>query len=195
MKRIHTFSRETKETNITGNLNIDGTGKYDIETGIGFLNHMLEQFSFHSKIDISLKCQGDLEICPHHSIEDIAITLGLALDKALKERKKIARYATFYLPMDECLTRTSIDISGRAYHIFHGDFSSPFVGEFPTQMLEHFFYSLAMNCKITLHQEILYGQNDHHKIESLFKGFAKTFQLASSIIKHSEEYNSTKGLL
>ncbi|MBU2511828.1 imidazoleglycerol-phosphate dehydratase HisB [bacterium] len=193
MKRQVAFERNTKETQIKGNLLIDGKGIAKIDTGIGFLDHMLELFSFHSSIDLNLKCKGDLKVCAHHSIEDIAISLGSAFNKALGERVGITRYATCYLPMDETLTRTSIDISGRPYHVFIGGFSNQQVGILPTEMIKHFFYSFCMEAKLTLHQEIMYGENDHHKSESLFKGFAKC--LAKSVVIESDKIPSTKGQL
>ncbi len=193
MKRQAKFERNTKETQIKGSLLIDGKGIAKIETGIGFLDHMLELFAFHSNIDLNLKCKGDLEVCPHHTIEDIALSLGSALSDALGNRKGIARYATFYLPMDETLTRTSIDISGRPYHVLIGEFSTQQIGALPTEMLKHFFYSFCMEAKLTLHQEIIYGSNDHHRAESLFKGLAKC--LAKAVTIESDQIPSTKGQL
>jgi imidazoleglycerol-phosphate dehydratase len=185
--------RQTGETNIRLNLNIDGSGKRNIETGIGFFNHMLDLLIFHGRFDLELTCEGDLDVCPHHSIEDIAIVLGQALDNALGDRKNIARYACCYLPMDECLSRTVIDVSGRAYHVFNAHFETPMIGSCPTEMIPHFFYSLTMNAKMTLHQNILYGQNDHHKAESLFKGLGRA--LHESVQLSQTGIPSTKGLL
>jgi imidazoleglycerol-phosphate dehydratase len=185
--------RQTGETNICLNLNIDGSGKRNIETGIGFLNHMLDLLIFHGRFDLELTCEGDLDVCPHHSIEDIAIVLGQAIDNALGDRKNIARYACCYLPMDECLSRTVIDVSGRPYHVFNANFETSMIGACPTEMIPHFFYSLAMNSKMTLHQNILYGQNDHHKAESLFKGLGRA--LHESVQFSQTGIPSTKGLL
>jgi len=185
--------RQTGETNIRVNLCVDGSGKRSIQTGIGFLNHMLELFTFHGHFDLELKCEGDLDVCPHHSIEDIAIVLGQALDNALGDRKNIARYACCYLPMDECLSRTVIDVSGRPYHVFNAHFETPMIGSCPTEMIPHFFYSLAINAKMTLHQDILYGQNDHHKAESLFKGLGRA--LHESVQLCQSGIPSTKGML
>jgi len=193
MKRETDIQRITGETDIKGKLNLDGTGIRKIATGIGFLDHVLELWAFHGKFDLELECKGDLYVCPHHSIEDIAIALGEAFKKALGERKGIQRYATCYLPMDETLSRTIVDISGRPFHVFHACFNTPNVGTFPTEMVSHFFYSFAINAGITLHQEILYGENDHHKIESLFKGFAKALQ--DGIYQQGEDIPSTKGVL
>lgn len=193
MIRETTFERKTKETQINGKFVIDGQGKATIDTGIGFLDHMLELFSFHAKFDLDLTCKGDLEVCPHHSVEDIGLSLGAACHKALKDRKGIARYATCYLPMDETLTRTCIDVSGRPYHVFIGGFSTPQIGALPTEMIKHFFFSFCMEAKLTLHQEILYGENDHHISESLFKGFARS--IAEAVVIESDKIPSTKGQL
>ena len=193
MRREFQFERNTKETNIKGFLTVDGTGKNKIKTGIGFLDHMLQLFSFHSLCDLELDCKGDLEVCPHHTIEDIAITIGNALNEALGDRSGIKRYASFYLPMDETLTRTALDISGRPYHVFKGDFAKENIGELPTEMIKHFFYSITVSAKLTLHQEILYGENDHHKAESLFKGFAKC--VSDAVVVNSDKIPSSKGVL
>ena len=193
INRKVTIKRETKETTIKLKLNLDGKRKYSINTGIGFLDHMLELLAFHASLDLELSCQGDLVVDEHHSIEDIAITLGQGITKALGEKKGICRYAFKYLPMDECLTRTCIDLSGRFYHHFNAKFDNSFVGLFPVQMVEHFFYSLAFNSSITLHQELLYGSNDHHKIESFFKGFALAFREAVTI--NEKIVLSSKGII
>jgi imidazoleglycerol-phosphate dehydratase len=188
------LSQKTSETNIKVAINLDGSQKKKINTGIGFFDHMLELFVFHSYIDLEVSCQGDLSCDQHHSIEDTAIVLGRAIKKALGDKTGIQRYASFYLPMDEALTLTNLDISGRFTHIFFGSFEDQLVGLFPTQMAQHFFYTLACNAGFTLHQNILYGKNDHHKIESLFKGFAKAFQSAI-IFDEKKNIPSSKGLL
>ncbi|PCI28469.1 MAG: imidazoleglycerol-phosphate dehydratase [SAR324 cluster bacterium] len=194
MERKHSFDRKTLETHVKGSLNLDGSGQGNIKTGIGFLDHMLDVFKFHSGFDLELECEGDLEVCPHHTIEDIALTLGDALLAALGERRGITRYATCYLPMDETLTRTVLDISGRPYHVFRGAFKTEKVGALPTEMVQHFFYSFCMNSRLTLHQEIFYGENDHHLIESLFKGFARA--LADAVkVTGSDRIPSSKGVL
>ena len=193
MNRNASFERKTDETDIAGYLNIDGKGKAEVTTGIGFLDHMLELWTFHSGFDLKINCVGDLSVCPHHSIEDIALILGNTFSELLGDKKGIERYAVCYLPMDETLSRTVIDISGRFFHIFTASFSSENVGDLPTEMVKHFFYSFAMNSKITLHQEILYGENDHHKIESLFKGFARSLSAATAV--SSDRIPSSKGVL
>ncbi len=193
MERKISFKRKTSETSIEGVINLDGKGKAKISTGIGFLNHMLELFAFHSGFDLELNCKGDLDVCPHHSVEDIALIVGQSLSDVLGDRKGIKRYSTCFLPMDETLTRTVIDVSGRPYHIFKGCFEFENIGLLPTEMVKHFFYSFCMTSKITLHQEILYGENDHHKAESLFKGFARVLAEAATI--DSERIPSSKGVL
>ena len=193
MQRKHKFERITKETNIRGNLVIEGRGKATIKTGIGFLDHMLDLFAFHSGFDLELTCKGDIEVCPHHSVEDIALSLGEAFNSALKDKKGIKRYSTVYLPMDETLSRTVLDISGRPFHVFLGEFKTELIGALPTEMIQHFFYSFSMAAKLTLHQEIVYGNNDHHKAESLFKGFAKA--LSEAVLIDSKSLPSSKGVL
>ena len=194
MKRKQTFHRKTKETEINGFLKFHGSGEGSISTGIGFMDHMLTLFRFHSGFDLELVAKGDLEVCPHHTIEDIALCLGDAVSKSLGDRMGIRRYSYCYLSMDETLTRTVIDLSGRPYHVFRGVLSTESIGDFPTEMVSHFFYSFAMSNKMTLHQEILYGENDHHKTEALFKGFGKT--LADSVtIVDSSRIPSSKGVL
>ncbi len=193
MARAQVFARKTKETHIQGELNLDGTGKAEINTGIGFLDHMLELFAFHSGFDLSLTNQGDLHIDAHHSVEDIALALGEAMNQALGERKGIARYASFFLPMDECLVRTVLDLSGRPFHVFKGFFHTSKVGELPTEMVAHFFKSFADKAGVTLHQEILYGFNDHHLIEALFKGMARALRDAVAVV--GDEIPSSKGVL
>ncbi|MBT3225774.1 MAG: imidazoleglycerol-phosphate dehydratase HisB [Deltaproteobacteria bacterium] len=193
MNRKTNFHRKTNETDIRGQLNLAGKGVSEVQTGIGFLDHMLDLWAFHSGFDLTLSCQGDLHVCAHHSIEDIAIVLGNSFFEALGDRKGIARYATVFLPMDETLTRTVIDISGRPCHIFHGDFGTEEIGSFPVEMTQHFFNSFATSAKLTLHQEIVYGSNDHHRVESLFKGFGKA--LAQAITVTTDKIPSSKGVL
>ena len=182
MKRQATIKRISKETEIELTLKLDGTRNYTIDTGVGFLNHMLELLAFHGELDLQILCKGDLKVDPHHSIEDIGIVLGQALSQALGDKKGIVRYATNYLPMDESISRTSLDLCGRFYHIFKANFKGQYVGDFPLEMLEHFFHSLSFQGAMTLHQELLYGNNDHHCVESLFKGFARSLKQATRII-------------
>jgi len=172
------LSRETAETSIAVKLNLDGSGRSTIDTGIGFLDHMLEQIARHGLVDLEITCKGDLQVDEHHTIEDVAIALGEAITKALGEKVGIRRYS-FVLPMDEAEARVALDLSGRPYLVFEGTFSREMVGGFPTEMTEHFFHSLATNLKATLHIRVE-GTNDHHKIEACFKGFARCLRAAVS---------------
>lgn len=192
--RRATISRKTAETNISAALNLDGSGKYNIDTGLDFLDHMLEQIAKHGLIDLELSCAGDLEVDEHHTIEDVAITLGQIIDKALEEKVGIQRYG-FTLPMDESLATVALDLSGRPYLVFEGVFEREMVGDFPTEMVEHFFYSLAMNLNATLNIDVK-GENDHHKIEACFKSFAHCLRSAvSRSERNSDILPSTKELL
>lgn len=193
-QRRASHRRTTSETEISVELNLDGTGKSDIETGLGFLDHMLDQISKHGLIDLKLKCNGDLEVDEHHTIEDVAIALGETITKALGNKMGIQRYS-FALPMDESRATVVMDLSGRPYLVFEGSFNRDTVGDFPTEMTEHFFYSLAMNLKATIHIEVQ-GKNDHHKIEAIFKSFARC--LRASVSRSERNLNilpSTKDLL
>lgn len=168
--------RKTHETDISLMLNLDGNGSNKISTGLAFFDHMLEQIARHGNVDLHLTCKGDLHVDEHHTIEDCAIVLGEAISEALGDKRGIERYA-FVLPMDESRASVSLDLSGRPYLVFEGGFSREKVGDFPTEMARHFFYSLAIGMKATLHIEVT-GENDHHKIEACFKGFAKTLREA-----------------
>lgn len=174
--RTASIKRETKETKIKVDLNLDGTGKSNIDTGLKFFDHMLEQIARHGLVDLDIYCKGDLDIDEHHTIEDVAIALGDAITQALGDKKGIERYG-FVLAMDEAQATIAIDLSGRPYLVFDVPVKREYVGDFPTEMLEHFFYSLAMNLKATLHVSCI-GDNDHHKIEACFKGFARTLKAA-----------------
>lgn len=176
-KRQALIIRKTKETNIAVKLNLDGTGKYDIDTGVGFFNHMLELFSKHSLIDLNIKANGDLNVDEHHILEDIGIVLGQAIKQALGDKKGIRRYG-FLLPMDEALAQVAMDLGGRSYLVFKYQPKREFVGDLPTELLEDFFQGLAENLKCNLHIEMKYGRNEHHKIEAIFKAFAKTMKMA-----------------
>lgn len=177
-QRTASHNRKTSETDISISLNLDGAGKSNIDTGLGFFDHMLEQIARHGLIDLEIKCKGDLEVDEHHTIEDVAITLGETITKALGKKVGIQRYS-FALPMDESKCEIALDISGRPYLVFDGDFERDIVGDFPTEMTEHFFYSLAINMKATLHISFE-GANDHHKIEACFKAFARCLRAAVS---------------
>ncbi len=193
-QRTAALKRNTAETNITVEVNLDGTGRADISTGLGFLDHMLEQIARHGLVDLMLRCDGDLEIDEHHTIEDVAIALGETITEALGSKVGIQRYS-FVLPMDESQAMVALDLSGRPYLVFEGSFDREMVGDFPTDMVEHFFYSLAMNLKATLHVTVK-GKNDHHKIEACFKALARC--LRASVSRSERNLNilpSTKELL
>ena len=194
-KRIAKIERITGETKIKLELNIDGSGKADVKTGVGFLDHMLNLWAFHGLFNLKLTCKGDLEIDTHHTTEDIALALGSALNEAVGEKKGIFRYGFFYLPMDEALLRVALDLSGRPEFVFSGEFSQESIGSLDTQMIRHFFKSLAMAARMTLHMSILYGINDHHKCEGLFKALGRALRLAVEIDPSRSGVASTKGIL
>lgn len=188
--------RKTAETSIDVEVNLDGTGEYEISTGIGFLDHMLEQLSRHSLIDLKVKAVGDLHIDQHHTTEDTGIAIGEAVAKALGDRKGITRYGSAYAPMDETLTRCALDISGRPYLVFKAEFSTPRLGEMDTELFVHWFHSFAGSAGITLHVETLYGANNHHIIESCFKALARALRIAVEIDpRKADSVPSTKGTL
>jgi imidazoleglycerol-phosphate dehydratase len=196
VKRQATIDRSTKETKIKATVDLDGTGAYDIATGVGFLDHMLEQLSRHSLIDITLKAKGDLHIDFHHTTEDAGIVLGQAVAKALGDKQGIARYASLYLPMDETLTRVAVDVSGRPYLIWKVAFSQSKVGEMDTELFREFFQAFAQNAGITLHVECLYGDNNHHIAETCFKGLARALREAVAVDpRQAGRVPSTKGSL
>ena len=194
MKRKGKISRKTKETSISVDLNIDGKGKYKIDTGIGFLNHMLEQLSKHSSIDMNIKAKGDTHIDLHHTTEDTGIAIGEALKKALKKSVGIRRYAHAMIPMDETLSRVAIDISNRPYLIWKVNLKVEKLGEMDTELFKEWFQAFSQSAGITLHVENLYGDNSHHKIESCFKGLARSLKDAFTIDKRiKNSIPSTKG--
>ena len=194
-KRVAKIERITNDTKIKLELNLDGSGKTKIKTGIGFLDHMLNLWAFHGLFDLKIKCSGDLEIDAHHTTEDIAIVLGSALAKAVGEKKGISRYGHAYVPMDEALIRAALDLSGRSEFVFSGEFSQQTIGQLDTQMITHFFRSLAMSSGMTLHMVILYGINDHHKCEGLFKALGRALRVAVELDPRRTEVVSTKGTL
>lgn len=194
--RQATITRTTKETDITASINLDGTGNYEIATGIGFLDHMLEQLAKHSLIDITLNAKGDLHIDGHHTTEDTGIVIGQAVKQALGERRGITRYGHAYIPMDETLSRVAIDISGRPYLIWKAHFSQPKVGEMDTELFKEWFQAFAFNAGATLHVENLYGDNNHHIIESCFKGLARALRVSVALDERQRDaIPSTKGSL
>lgn len=188
--------RDTKETRISAEINLDGTGRYDVKTGIGFLDHMLEQLSRHSLIDITLRAEGDLHIDFHHTTEDTGIVLGMALAEALGERRGISRYGAALIPMDETLTRVALDISGRPWLVWKVDFSRDKLGEMDTELFREWFQAFAQAAGLTLHVETLYGLNNHHIIESAYKALARALrQAVEKDPRASDAVPSTKGVL
>ncbi len=196
MKRQATISRKTKETQITATVDLDGSGTFDVKTGIGFLDHMLEQLARHSMIDITLKAAGDLHIDYHHTAEDTGIVLGQAVAKALGEKKGITRYADVLLPMDDTLTRVAVDVSGRPYLVWKVEFSKPKVGEMDTELFREWFQAFAQNAGITLHVQNIYGENNHHIAETCYKGLARALRRAvEPDPRQAGRVPSTKGTL
>jgi len=192
MKRTAAVNRRTTETDIGIKLTIEGEGKADIETGVGFLDHMLHQVARHGLIDLFVRATGDTHIDNHHTVEDIGIVLGQALAKALGDKEGIVRYASVYTPMDEALTRVVLDFSGRPYLHFDVNYSTDRTGNFEVYLVEEFFRALAMNAGLTLHITNLYGKNDHHIIETIFKAFGRAVDQAARIDKRIQGPMSTK---
>lgn len=194
--RIAKVNRKTKETSIDVEVNLDGKGIYKIDTGIGFLNHMLEQLSKHSLLDINLKAKGDLHIDLHHTTEDSGIVIGEAIAKALGDKKGIKRYAHAYIPMDETLSRVSLDISNRPYLVWNVKLKVEKLGEMDTELFKEWFQAFSQSAGITLHIENIYGDNSHHIIESCFKGLARALRLAlEKDARAGDSLPSTKGIL
>jgi imidazoleglycerol-phosphate dehydratase len=194
MERTAEIKRKTKETEISVSLNIDGEGKSDIKTGIGFIDHMLELFSKHSICDLMVKATGDISVDYHHTIEDIGITLGQAINKALGDKSGITRFGSAYIPMDESLARAVVDLSGRGYLVYKF-YERHQIKGFDTELLKEFFRAVADNSQINIHIEVLYGENSHHKIEAIFKAFAVAFRQAVSYNERIKGLPSTKGKL
>lgn len=191
--RTYKIERNTLETQIAVEINLDGSGKADIDTGVGFFDHMLMLMAFHGKFDMKVKCLGDTYVDDHHTIEDIGIALGQCVKGALGDRCGIKRYSTVFIPMDEALAQTSIDVSNRPYLVFNAEFADERVGNMTTQMVKEFFRAFVNESRVTLHINLLYGENDHHKIEAIFKSFARALKDAIKII--SDEVASSKGVL
>ena len=194
--RQASVERKTKETSVAVTVNLDGTGVYDVETGIGFLDHMIEQFSRHSLIDVTLRAKGDLHIDYHHTNEDTGIALGEAVSEALGERRGIVRYGAATIPFDETLTRVSLDASNRPYLIWNVEIPADKLGEFDTELFKEWFQAFAHGAGITLHVENVYGRNSHHIVESCFKGLARSLRQAVEIdLRQVDAVPSTKGVL
>lgn len=194
--RTARIARKTHETDIAVEVNLDGTGTYDVSTGIGFLDHMIEQFSRHSLIDVTCRIKGDLHVDQHHTTEDSAIAIGQAIASALGDKAGIGRYGEAHSAMDEALSRVVLDISGRAHLTWKAAFTQPRLGEMDTELFEHWFQSIAQAVGITLHIELLYGQNNHHICEGIYKGFARAMRAAVEIDpRKAGAIPSTKGQL
>lgn len=194
MTRTATVERKTRETEIQITLNLDGAGQADVQTGIGFFDHLLHHVAVHGLFDLTVRAAGDLHIDAHHTVEDVAIVLGDALDRALGERKGIVRVGHSYVPMDEALARVVVDLSGRGYAVFEGEFLTPQIGAFPTSLVAHFFETLAQRGKLNLHAHVLYGRDDHHKAEALFKALGRALHMAVTQDPRRAD-TSTKGTL
>jgi imidazoleglycerol-phosphate dehydratase len=194
--RTARIARKTHETDIAVEVNLDGTGAYAVSTGIGFLDHMIEQFSRHSLIDIQCRVVGDLHVDQHHTCEDSAIAIGQAIAEALGDKRGIGRYGSAYSPMDETLARVALDISGRPYFVWKAAFTQAKLGELDTELVEHWFHSIGQAVGITLHIELLYGTNNHHICEAIFKGFARAMRTAVELdARKGDAVPSTKGML
>ena len=194
--RTGSVKRKTKETDVEVAVDLDGQGRADVSTGIGFLDHMLDLLARHSRIDITVKAKGDLHVDHHHTTEDVGIALGQSVRQALGDMKGITRYADVHMPMDEALTRVAMDISGRPFLVFKAEFVRDKVGTFDTELVQEWFQAFAMNAGITLHVATVYGTNDHHIAESCFKGLARALRAAITIDPRAAgEVPSTKGSL
>lgn len=195
MSRCKLIERKTNETNISLQLDIDGTGVSNIDTGIGFMDHMLEGFSRHGYFDLKVKTTGDLNVDTHHTVEDLGIVLGIAIKEALGSKVGIKRYGSFLLPMDETLVMCAIDLCGRPYFSYECDFDTERIGYLETQTIREFFYAISYSAGMNLHIKLLDGINDHHKCEAMFKAFAKALDEATSIDPRCVDVPSTKGTL
>ena len=194
-ERIASIQRKTKETDINARLNIDGTGSSTINTGIGFFNHMLEGFAKHGFFDLNLNCEGDLAVDCHHTIEDCGIVLGNAVKEAIGDKKGIKRFGSCILPMDETLVLCAIDLSGRPYLVFDGEFTTDRVGYMDTEMVKEFFYAISYSAEMNLHIKVLNSGNNHHMIEAMFKSFARALDEATTLDPRITDVMSTKGSL
>jgi imidazoleglycerol-phosphate dehydratase len=195
MSRQQTIRRETSETRIELTLNLDGTGQASIETGIGFFDHMLHHVAVHGLFDLQVAAAGDLHVDSHHTIEDVAIVLGQALDGALGQRQGIQRMGHSYVPMDESLALVAVDLSGRPYTVFEAAWHTPAIGQLPTSLVGHFFESLAVHGRMNVHARVLYGRDDHHQAEALFKALGRALRGAVALDPRRSGVPSTKGTL
>lgn len=195
MERKAMVKRSTKETKITAELALDGTGKTELYTGVGFFDHMLDGFARHGLFDLKLYCDGDLNVDCHHTIEDCGIVLGQAIAQALGDKAGIRRFGSQLLPMDETLALCAVDLSGRPYFVFDAAFTADRMGDMDTQMVKEFFYAVSYGAGMNLHLKVLYGENDHHKTEALFKAFGKALDQATQVDERIQGVLSTKGSL
>jgi imidazoleglycerol-phosphate dehydratase len=195
MNRTADIKRTTKETDIALSINLDGSAKDQINTGIGFMDHMLDLFTRHGLFDLNVTAQGDLKVDAHHTVEDIGIVLGQAIKEALGDKKSIKRYGTTFVPMDEALAMVSLDLSGRPFLVFNAQFTSDKVGEMDTELVEEFFRSVAFNACMNLHIKVLYGSNNHHIVEAIFKAFGRALDEATRVDDRIQGVMSTKGSL
>lgn len=193
--RTASIERNTRETRISLSLDIDGTGKHSVHTGIPFLDHMLEIFSRHSLVDLELKAEGDTEIDDHHTMEDVGLVLGSALNAALGDRRSIRRYGSVLLPMDDALSRVAVDISGRPYLVYKVACRRDFIGRFDVRLVEEFFRAVSVEARMNLHIESIYGDETHHIVESVFKGFARAMREAAAIDPRECGIPSSKGII
>jgi imidazoleglycerol-phosphate dehydratase len=194
--RIAEISRQTNETQINIKLDLDGTGKHEISTGVGFLDHMLAHLAMHGLFDLSVQAEGDLHIDTHHTVEDVALALGQAFDQALGNRKGIVRMGDCFAPMDETLAHVAVDLSGRPYVVIQAEWHTPYIGNIPTTLFAHFFESFAITSRCNLHARVLYGRDDHHQAEALFKAWARALDVATQIDRRRVGVvPSTKGSL
>jgi imidazoleglycerol-phosphate dehydratase len=194
--RTATIERRTTETQVQVTLDLDGSGQCDVSTGVGFLDHMLRHVEVHGLLDLTVRAQGDLEIDPHHTVEDVALTLGACLDCALGERMGLVRMGHAYVPMDESLAFVAVDLSGRPYTVVQAEWNTPTIGQMPTTLVPHFLESLAATGRMNLHARVLYGRDDHHKAEALFKALGRALETAVRIEpRRAEQIPSTKGIL
>jgi len=194
--RIATVERKTTETQVQVTLSLDGSGRHDVSTGVGFLDHMLRHVAVHGLFDLTVRATGDLEIDPHHTLEDVAHTLGACLDQALGDRRGIVRMGHACVPMDESLAFVAVDLSGRPYTVFNAEWSAPMMGQLPTTLVPHFLESLATAGRLNLHARVLYGRDDHHKAEALFKALGRALATAVRIEpRRATQIPSTKGVL
>ena len=195
MNRTATVTRETRETRITATLSLDGTGKAELATGIGFFDHMLDGFARHGLFDLTLRCEGDLNVDCHHTIEDCGIVLGTAIRQALGDKAGLVRYGSCLLPMDETLALCAVDLGGRPYLVYDAAFAGQSCGGMEVEMAREFFYAVSYSAMMNLHLKVLYGENDHHKLEAMFKAFAKALDAATRQDPRISGVLSTKGSL